>query len=83
MLKIIIILSFVLLCNSDDNVNNKTLFETNIKFLINIISDKLEPILAKLENDDRISDDCLKSIHYTIDEGLNMKWWAIKRNYNT
>ncbi|CAG2160703.1 unnamed protein product [Oppiella nova] len=41
-------------------------------------SDKLEPILAKLENDDRISDDCLKSIHYTIDEGLNMKWWAIK-----
>ncbi|CAG2160705.1 unnamed protein product [Oppiella nova] len=37
-----------------------------------------KPILAKLENDDRISDDCLKSIHYTIDEGLNMKWWAIK-----
>ncbi|CAG2178825.1 unnamed protein product [Oppiella nova] len=43
-----------------------------------LILDKLEPILAKLENDDRISDDCLKSIHYTIDEGLKMKWWAIK-----
>jgi hypothetical protein len=74
------IVLFLVLLKSNESIDNKkfNLFENHIKEIVNFVKNKVNPILLKLETNQKISSECSSSIRYTFKSASQMKLWAIQ-----